>query len=370
MSSSDSEDHVKPRKRNQAAPVKRGRGRPRKQPLESESEQESERSASESEPDSEEQQTSSEEEEEEEEKEIKIVHNVFKLPGLDQKENVFVLVGSCGSGKTHLLKFCMYKYALQRHYKFGVVFSQSAFTGDYRWAPDEYVREYEEDWFLQYWDNMKRKVEEGVEKNGEGYKIPRNFVVFDDSLGLLNSSGKFLNFIATHRHTSTDIWILTQALTARGSCAPVIRLNTTYAFMFPTASLDNKKGLHQNFGGMMTRERFYQELDDLRKRKYSCLLLRNLADATPENQFCTILAGKVPEFRLKYGSKKKKEGVEEDLLPPEQQQQEEAGAERYQQRPASHLERSSHLPSQKPPKYHKYNQLHPTSDLEDNDDDW
>jgi hypothetical protein len=360
MSSSDSDD-AKPQKRKKTVPVKRGRGRPRKYESESESEQ------SESEQESEQESEKSDPEQEEEKEttsEVKIEHNRFKLPGLDEKENVFVLVGSCGSGKTHLLEFCMYKYALQRHYKFGVVFSQSKFTGDYRWAPEEYVREYDEDWFLAYWENMKQKVEDGVEKHGDGHKIPRNFVVFDDSLGLLNSSGKFLNFIATHR-TSTDIWILTQALTARGSCATVVRLNTTYAFMFPTASLDCKKGLHQNFGGMLPYDRFCRELDDLRKRKYSCLLLRNLADATPENQFCTILAGNVPEFRLKYGKKKEKKGekesVEDGLLPPDQVPEEE---EHHQ--PASHSERS------RPRRQYNrhYDDFHPSDPDDDEDAVW
>jgi hypothetical protein len=214
-------------------------------------------------------------------------------------------------------------YGKQKHYSHGVVFTETGFTGDYRWAPKEYVRRYDPDWFKAYWENMKKKVEEGVEKNGDGFKLKRNFIVWDDSLGLLESSSDFLNFIATHRHTSTDVWILSQALTARGSVAKTVRLNTTYAFMWPTASLDNLKGLYANYGGMFTLEQFRNALDSCRERRYSCLCLKNNELArTSQEQFTTVLAGEVPEFRLKYGKSEKKEGEKGDDNLPEDEQAE------------------------------------------------
>ena len=245
----------------------------------------------------------------------------FQLPTARQQEAVFVLVGSCGSGKTHFLKYCMYQYAKQRHYGHGVVFTETKYTGDYRWAPAEYVRKYNQAWFVKYWQNMRNKVDAGVAEHGDGFKLKRNFVVWDDSLGMLGSSAEFLSFVATHRHTSTDIWILTQAITARDSCAKTVRLNTTYACMWPTSSLENVKTLWQNFGGMLPYNEFRDALDNCRKREYSCLVMCNSNKiSSVSDQFYRALAGKFPKFELKYGKAPAEMLPEEEQQEPQQQQ--------------------------------------------------
>ena len=226
----------------------------------------------------------------------------FSLPSAKEQPKVWVLVGSCASGKTYMLKYIQYLYGALRHFKFGITFTPTGFTGDYTWAPDRSVMEYDEVYFKKYIENLKKKVEEGVAKNGTGWKLPHNYVVFDDNNGLLNSSPFMINFISTHRHTSTTIFILSQLLTAKGAVNTTMRANTSFALMWPSNNLKAVKGLHENYGGMMTHKEFKAALDTCRDRKYSCLVLKNAADhRTIAEQFTTIKAGKYPEnFSLKF----------------------------------------------------------------------
>ena len=81
-----------------------------------------------------------------------------------------------------------------------------------------------------------------------------------------------------------------------------MRANTSYAMMWPTASRNALKGLYDNYGGGMTYEEFKEALNECRKRKYSCLVLKNSAEnVTVADQFCSIVAPTFPEgFQLKF----------------------------------------------------------------------
>ena len=226
----------------------------------------------------------------------------FNLPTSAEQPKVFVLAGACASGKTYMLKSCMYRFAQAKHFRFGLTFTATAFTGDYDWAPKRSIHEWDEEFFKAYINNLKKKVEEGVEKNGKGWRLPHNYVVFDDNNGTLTQSEFMINFISTHRHTSTTVFILSQLLTARGAVSTTMRANTSYAMMWPTASRNALKGLYDNYGGGMTFEEFKAALNECRKRKYSCLVLKNSAEnVTVADQFCTIVAPAFPEgFQLKF----------------------------------------------------------------------
>ena len=302
-------------------PVKRGRGRPRKVLLSESESSESESSASGSDCDSEcnsrsaspqrhakyesdpESQDRSDSESHDKDKDKdKGQFSAFALPTAEEEPKVWVLVGACASGKTWMLKYIQYLYATQNHFKFGVTYTPTKFTGDYSWAPDRSVMAFDEDHFCDYIDSLKKRTEEGVAKHGRGFKLPHNYVVFDDNNGTLTSSPFMINFISTHRHTRTTVFVLSQMLTARGAVSTTMRANTSFALCWPTASKNTLKGLYDNYGGMMTFDEFKDALNGCRKRKYSCLVLKNSADhQTVHDQFATIKAGEFPEdFALEF----------------------------------------------------------------------
>ena len=227
----------------------------------------------------------------------------FELPGEDEEPKVFVLVGACASGKTYMLKYIHYMYARQKMYKFGVCMTATGFTGDYSFCPERSVMPFDEEFFQGYIENLKKKTEEGVAKHGKGWKLPHNFVIFDDNNGILATSPYMINFISTHRHTRTSVYILSQMLTARGSVSTSMRANTSFAMLWPTNNKSNLKGLYDNYGGAFDKlANFAAALEGCRDREFSCLVLKNsVKHRTVAEQFTTIKAGKFPEnFELKF----------------------------------------------------------------------
>jgi hypothetical protein len=298
-----------------AAAVKRGRGRPRKYPIEGvpstskapakapktqkkpiKKEDSVAASDIESDPEAE------EEEDEDKSKDTPLVpSNLFSLPNADEQPKVWVLVGACASGKTYMLKYIQWLYGKRKHFKFGITYTPTKFTGDYDWAPERSILKYDENHFKTYMENLKKRVEEGVAKHGKGWKLPHNYVVFDDNNGTLGASEFFINFISTHRHTSTTVFMLSQLLTARGSVNTTVRSNTSFSLMWPTASQTTLKGLYDNYGGLMKFDEFKQELNNCRQDKYRCLVLKNSPDyQTIAEQFTTLKAGEFPDFTLKF----------------------------------------------------------------------
>ena len=80
-----------------------------------------------------------------------------------------------------MLKSCLYRFAQAKHFKFGVTFTATGFTGDYDWAPERSIKEWDEEYFKAYIMHLRNKVAEGVKKNKNGFRLPHNYVIFDDS---------------------------------------------------------------------------------------------------------------------------------------------------------------------------------------------
>ena len=131
--------------------------------------------------------------------------------------------------------------------------------------------------------------------------MPHNFVIIDDSIGLVNNSGFFLNFIGTHRHTRTTVFLLSQLLTAARSVNTVVRANTSYAFMWPSQMRLATDALYKSYGQMFpTYAEFKEKLDHCDERQYSCLVFKNNS-RTIEEAYVEILApAEIPEFQLAF----------------------------------------------------------------------
>ncbi len=227
----------------------------------------------------------------------------FTLPGSEDEPKIFVLVGSCNSGKSYMLKYMMERFGVRKHFGFGICLTSTKFTGAYDYLPDRSVRDFDMAYLESYVEHLRKKIELGKKKNGAKWNLPHNYVIIDDSLGLTVNSSFFQNFVSTHRHTRTTIFLLTQLLTAARSVSTVVRANTSYAMMFATSMQNAVEGLYQNYGQMYsTMKEFKKELDECRKRKYSCLVFTNDPSfTTPEEAYCKIVApANIPEFELKF----------------------------------------------------------------------
>lgn len=226
----------------------------------------------------------------------------FSLPGKDEEPKIFVLVGSCSSGKSYMLKYMMQRFAERNHFSFGLTMTSTKFTGDYSYLPDRSVRDFDMDYLEKYIQNLRDKIEAGKKEHGPKWNLAHNFVILDDSLGLTANSSFFTNFIACHRHTKTTIFLLSQLLTAARSVSTVVRANTSYAFLWPSSMKNALEGLWKNYGQMFTQKEFKEELDKCRERKYSCLVFTNNPNFTTASEaYCRICApNDVPDFEIQF----------------------------------------------------------------------
>jgi hypothetical protein len=234
-------------------------------------------------------------------------HDVSEEPGFDlptsaEEPKIFVLCGSCASGKSHMLKHMFYLYGKRKQYKFGLCFTSTAFTGDYDYLPEKSIRDFDMNYLENYMKHLRAKIVDGKAKHGSKWNLPHNFLIIDDSIGLVNNSGFFLNMIATHRHTKTTIFLLSQLLTAARSVNTVVRANTSFAMLWPTSMRIALEGIHRSYGQMYDYEEFKTKLDNCRKRKFSCLVFKNNPEfSTPQEAYCEILAPAIiPEFQLDF----------------------------------------------------------------------
>ena len=122
---------------------------------------------------------------------------------------VVLLLGRPNSGKSVAIRYLVVKNSLPPRsiFQFGICFTRTKFNSDYAFLPKEAV-------ISGYDEEVLKTYLEGLEKVKEhGKKVPPNFVIFDDLMGLLSKNDPFLiNFFGTHRHTNTSIFLATQHL--------------------------------------------------------------------------------------------------------------------------------------------------------------
>jgi len=153
----------------------------------------------------------------------------------------------------------------RKYFEFGIVFTGTKYDEEYDYLPDEAVIDgWNEDVFGEYVDYLKEQKEKF------GNKMPPNFMIFDDLIGLLYASKRFTNFIGTHRHTKTSVFITTQYL--RKAIATELRENTKIAFMFNCRFALSLDGLYEAYGQLFRRRRdFFKLLDNVTEEDFTCL---------------------------------------------------------------------------------------------------
>lgn len=231
----------------------------------------------------------------------------FELPTNEGKRGakIFLLVGEPCCGKSHFLSYMLRSYAADydQFFKFGICFSPTAFTGQYSWLPEKSIRKFDPLYFEQYINHLRSKVAEGVKEHGKDFELPNNFIIFDDCLGVLSNGGYsevgfFENWIATYRHTSTTIFILTQYLAAQRSTSTLLRNCTTHAIMWPQCNANSVDAMHRAFGGIFpNKDQFKTALLSCRDTEFQALLYKKGFISVPES-YQRISAGDVKDFKL------------------------------------------------------------------------
>ena len=164
------------------------------------------------------------------------------LPG-----GCIINLGKTNSGKSNNTKYLILKYSTDiPEFQFGIVFCGTKFNHGYSYLPDEYVFDgYQEDVLRNYMQNLRK----WREKNNK--PPPKNFVIFDDLVGVLDTKDKYLTHLHTlGRHTSTFFIHNIQYIKAIN---PTIRENVELVYMYRSKTKNTIEALYENFGQTFDR---------------------------------------------------------------------------------------------------------------------
>ena len=213
-----------------------------------------------------------------------------KLPVNWKDPQIVVSIGRPKKGKSNSTKYFILKNALERDiYKFGICFTKTKFNNDYNYLPEEYV--------YQGWDEETlQKYLNGLE-NME--KRPRNFVIFEDLVSVIDRNNPTLaNFISTHRHYNSDIYINSQYLYSTVN-TPLFRECTSICLMFSTKMKKSIKGLYETYGQYFENENHFKDhLFNTTKEKYTAMVYLQEIDNLEDN-YLKLLCPNMDKYKLK-----------------------------------------------------------------------
>ena len=160
---------------------------------------------------------------------------------LSGKAKCLVLVGACGKGKSNSMRYILLKNMVDRKYfKFGLVFTKTKFSNEYNFLPDKYIIDgYSEEVLSKYLDKLRKYKKKHK-------KVPPNFVIFEDLIGLIRKQDPFLiSFMGSHRHTNTMCGFLFQHLNTGAST--LLREITTHAICFNSKQMNTMDSIWMNY---------------------------------------------------------------------------------------------------------------------------
>lgn len=203
------------------------------------------------------------------------------------------IVGLQGGGKSHLIKYIMYRNRNQ--FDFGIVFSNTGFaSGNFNYLNKRFVH-------LQYDEavlaNFKKLIEEQIKKG----KKPCTFVVFDDCLDRKNWYSQELISLATQvRHYNTLVIISTQY---PQQIMPIFRENSFHTYMFHMNSKCAIRALFDSFGQM------FDSYDDFKtyflkatgeRHQFLAYNARNGGTTIDDRYEVLVAPEKIPDFHIKF----------------------------------------------------------------------
>jgi hypothetical protein len=183
-----------------------------------------------------------------------------KSLSLDMSEpTIFLMVGKPKSGKSNAIKYLILKNSLDNHkgsakFEFGLCMSGTSYNKHYDFLPKKYViNGYNEEVLQNYVANLEQKIEK------EGIKLPPNFLILDDLIGLMTNNNNFLvNLFSLHRHLNMTIFLAVQYLKVGASTT--LREITTHAILFNSKSFNTINGLFEAYGQLFDNVKDFKQL--------------------------------------------------------------------------------------------------------------
>lgn len=159
----------------------------------------------------------------------------LKLP------NIFLLIASCGSGKTHFLRYLLYKF--NKHNSFDnhlVISNTSKYTGEYSFIPSKYIHSEYQDQLIENLMNIQKRNPKF-----------RTALILDDCLGSVNfNSNTIIRLFTQYRHLNITIFLTTQYIC---KISTTIRECCNYIFIFKQTIKRSINNIFENYGYLIQK---------------------------------------------------------------------------------------------------------------------
>ena len=167
--------------------------------------------------------------------------------------SMLLFTGTSQAGKSHLLRHLLIKELAAGRFKFGLVFTSTAFNQGFSFIPEKYVIP---NFDIEILDNYLKVLEKAYGKKikhneAEGKPVndgvPHSFIVFDDIVPLIKQKEpEFQHFLATFRHYNITVYVTAQQLQLIGT---LWRQQVYYAFIFAQDRKNQLEWLYSAFNG-------------------------------------------------------------------------------------------------------------------------
>ena len=208
------------------------------------------------------------------------------------RAQIISIIGTCGSGKSFLLRNMIYQFSKNNFFKFGCVFTGTSFNTDYEFMPEGSVHsDYSEAKLEKYISTLRTWLE-----MHPGEKLPSNFLILDDLLGRMKpNTNSFNSLVSTFRHFNMTIFITSQYFVKNVST--LLRELTDVAFIFRTRFKNSMESLYNAYGQLLeNQDEFNQVLNTATKEQFSCLVYK----ARKEHKEESYSSFQAPKDDVKY----------------------------------------------------------------------
>jgi hypothetical protein len=192
-------------------------------------------------------------------------------------DNVVVMIGKRGSGKSYLVKDLLYH---KRDIQVGTVISPTEHVNKYfgDFVPNQFIHD---EYTPKLIESVLKRQSMVMKKLHKGHDEidPRAVLLLDDCL-YDNSWVKDKNIRACFmngRHYKL-LFLLTSQYPLVGT--PALRTNIDFVFICSENILANRKRLYENFAGMMPSFSSFCQLMDQCTNNYECLVINNITKSS------------------------------------------------------------------------------------------
>jgi hypothetical protein len=213
-----------------------------------------------------------------------------------ERAQIISIIGTCGSGKSFLLRNMIFQFSKLGFFKFGCVFTGTSFNSDYEFMPEGSVHsDYSEAKLEKYISTLRTWLE-----LHPGEKLPPNFLILDDLLGRMKpNTNSFNSLVSTFRHYNMTIFITSQMMVR--NISTLLRELTDVAFVFRTRFKNSLESLYNAYGQLLeNQDEFSELLNTATREQYSCLVYKARKEEK-EDSYSSYQAPKDDlNFKLKF----------------------------------------------------------------------